>query len=246
MRVSVCLASYNGAPFIARQLASILSELRSEDEVIIVDDSSSDSTVEVAQQVGDPRVSIYVNGENRGEVYSFNRAMSLAKGDVLFLSDQDDIWIPGRVGLMTRRLLESGADVVSSNFDWMDTNENPIDIEYDGVEARHGSRHLRNIVDIFVGRTNYFGCAMAFRRSFLPVISPIPSFVESHDLWIALASNLARSNVHLDDRTLRKRKHAANATSTKSNRPVWRRLRSRWVFGRSLVELRGRLRGRRA
>lgn len=243
MRVSVCLASYNGAPFIARQLASILDELRVEDEVIVVDDSSTDATVEVVQHIGDPRVSIYVNDVNRGEVYSFNRAMSLAKGDILFLSDQDDIWIPGRVGLMTCRLIESGASVVSSNFEWMDTEENSIDIEYDGVAASQGSRHLRNIIDIFLGKTNYFGCAMALRRSFLPVISPIPSFVESHDLWIALASNLARSNAHIDERTLRKRKHATNATSTKSNRPLWLRLRSRWIFGRSLIELRRRLRG---
>ena len=69
------------------------------------------------------------------------------------------------------------------------------------------------------------------------VVAPIPTFVESHDLWIALASNFTGSNVHVDESTLLKRKHASNVTSTISTRSLYRKLRSRVVFVMSLVVL---------
>jgi hypothetical protein len=158
------------------------------------------------------------------------------------MSDQDDVWMPGRAALMKQRLIESGADVVSSNLEWTNAAEEPIDVQYDGVAASSSARHFRNIAEIFVGKTNYFGCAMALRREFVPVIAPIPAFVESHDLWIALASNLARSNVHLDESTLLKRKHGRNATNTVSSRSLYCKLRSRAIFALSLAVLFNRLR----
>jgi glycosyltransferase involved in cell wall biosynthesis len=237
MSVSVCMATYNGEKYLSRQLRSILEQLADDDEVIVVDDCSTDGTVEAVKRLGDRRIAVHVNDRNRGEVFSFGQAIRLARNDFLFLSDQDDIWIPGRVSLMQRRLVEAGASVVSSNFEWITASEEPIDVPYGGVASRDSRRHLKNIIDIFIGKTNYFGCAMAFRREFVEVVAPIPSFVESHDLWIALASNLARSNVHVDEKTLLKRKHANNATSTVSSRSLYRKLRSRVVFALSLVVL---------
>jgi hypothetical protein len=197
--------------------------------------------VEIIRQIGDPRISIHVNDSNQREVRSFGRAISLARNDIVFLSDQDDVWVAARVRLMTQRLVESGAAVLCSNFSWTDAEGNFLDVKFDGVAASHSTRHLQNIVDIFIGKTNYFGCAMAFRRTFASVIAPIPAFVESHDLWIALASNLAKSNVHIDEDTLLKRQHARNATSTGSKRPLHRKLWSRAIFGLSLVALMVRL-----
>ena len=242
MSISVCMATYNGERFVAQQLRSILAELSDDDEVIVVDDCSMDDTVETAQGVGDRRISLHVNDRNRGEVFSFSRAMSLARNEFVFLSDQDDLWIPGRALVMRQRLTASGASVVSSNFAWMNTNGEPIEVSYDGVRSSDSNRNLKNIVNIFMGKTTYFGCAMAFRREFVRVIAPIPAFVESHDLWIALASNLVGSNVHLDEKTLRKRKHADNATSTVSTRSLYRKVRSRVVFALSLIVLFGRTR----
>jgi glycosyltransferase involved in cell wall biosynthesis len=240
MSVSVCMASYNGEKYIARQLQSILNELTDDDEIVVVDDCSTDGTVEAVNGLGNPRIRVHVNDRNRGEVYSFSRAISLARNDFLFLSDQDDIWVPGRAAVMKQRLVESGASVVTSNFDWMGAHEEQIDVPYDGVAARDSRKHLKNIIDIFAGKTNYFGCAMAFRREFVAMVAPIPSYVESHDLWIALAGNLAGSNAHLDEKTLRKRKHANNVTSTVSTRSLYRKLRSRVVFAVSLAVLFGR------
>jgi glycosyltransferase involved in cell wall biosynthesis len=231
------MATYNGDKYVARQLRSILEQLADEDEVIVIDDCSSDGTVETIERLGDSRITVHVNDRNRGEVFSFGRAILLAKNDFLFLSDQDDVWLPGRVALLQRRLVEAGANVASSNFEWISADEEPIHVSYDGVASRDSRSHFKNIVDIFMGKTNYYGCAMAIRREFVPVIAPIPSFVESHDLWIALASNLGRSNVHVDERTLLKRKHRTNVTNTVSTRRLYRKLRSRAVFAMSIFVL---------
>ena len=237
MTISVCMATYNGEKYVARQLETILAELSPGDEVVIVDDCSTDGTVRVIQGLNDPRLKLWSNERNRREVYSFGRAIELAKGEVIFLADQDDIWPPGRVELMVQGLRKSGALLVTSNFDWVDENEQPVFIAFDGVHAEASRRHLQNIADIFIGKTNYFGCAMAFRRELVPLITPIPAYVESHDLWIALAANVAGSNLHLDDKTLHKRRHANNATTTVSTRSLYLKLRSRAIFVQSLIDI---------
>jgi glycosyltransferase involved in cell wall biosynthesis len=237
-RTTVCMAVFNGEKYVGRQLETILEQLAAADEVIVVDDCSTDGTIERIESFNDPRVTVHRNDCNQGEVYSFSRAISLAAGEYIFLADQDDIWLPGRVTLI-REALQT-ALLATTNFEWIDQDERPLQISHDGVASQNSGRHIKNIADIFVGKTNYFGCAMAFRRALVPLIVPIPDYVESHDCWIALAGNLIRSNVHLDEKTLRKRRHGNNATSTTSSRSLALKLRARAIFARSLVELRNR------
>jgi glycosyltransferase involved in cell wall biosynthesis len=234
------MAAYNGEKYVVRQLQSILDQLSPDDEVIVVDDCSTDGTIEAVKGLNDPRVALHVNDRNRREVYSFSRAISLARHRFIFLSDQDDIWLPGRVALMTEAL--QTALLATTNFDWIDQDERPLPISHDGVLPEDSSRYFKNIADIFVGKTTYFGCAMAFRRELIPLILPIPDYVESHDWWVALAGNLAGSNIHLSDKTFRKRRHGNNATSTTSSRSFGSKLRSRAIFARSLLDLRKRRR----
>jgi glycosyltransferase involved in cell wall biosynthesis len=235
MGTSVCMATFNGEKYVVRQLQSILDQLSADDEVIVVDDRSTDGTVEAVKRLNDPRIAIHVNDRNRREVYSFSRAISLARHQYIFLSDQDDIWLSRRVTLMKQAL--QSALLVTANFDWIDQDGQPLEVPHDGVRAQDSSRHLKNIADIFIGKTTYFGCAMAFRRALVPLIVPIPDYVESHDLWIALAANLVGSNVHLDEKTLLKRRHGHNATSTISSRSLASKLRARIRFTRSLLDL---------
>src|SRR5450759_5141604 len=92
--ISICMASYNGSRYIERQLLSILCQLGEADEVILVDDHSSDATLEVVERLSDKRIKIYRNGSNEGVLRTFERAIGLASGDIIFLSDQDDVWYP--------------------------------------------------------------------------------------------------------------------------------------------------------
>jgi glycosyltransferase involved in cell wall biosynthesis len=234
---SVCIATYNGEKFIGRQIESILEQLSGDDEVIVVDDCSRDRTTDIISGFNDARIKIFPNDRNRKEVFSFGRAIELCTGDTVFLADQDDIWLPGRVAIMEDALARSGALLVTTNFDSIDEEDRPIPLTYYGVRSEGSRQYLGNIRDILMGRMNYFGCAMAMRRELIPVIVPIPAYVESHDLWIALAANLFRSNVHLDEKTLLKRRHQTNVSGLVSNRSLYMKLRARLIFFQSLVDL---------
>jgi len=226
MRRTVCLATYNGEKYIDEQLSSILTEIDAEDEVIIVDDKSSDNTIELIKRINDKRIKIFENDVNKGVNVTFERAISLSNGDIIFLADQDDIWIKGRIQTMTTALIH--ACLVSSNFDCFDDAGNSYKEFESKIDAKNSKKYFRNIIDIFLGKKNYYGCAMAFRKEIIPVILPFPPFIESHDLWIAKAANLIKSNIHIDDFTLHRRIHGNNISIV--NRKIGYKLWSRIIF----------------
>lgn len=239
MNVSVCMATYNGARYLSAQMTSILEQLGPDDEVVVVDDSSSDGTVELLQSMGDARIRIRRNERNLGHVGSFDRALSFAQHDILVMADQDDIWLPGRLDRMKDGLRDPRHWVLSSNTSFIDGEGRPTSFETEGVRSLDSQRYLHNIAGIFTGRHCYYGCAMAMRREILPIILPMPAFVESHDLWIAMAGNAARANVHLDANTLARRVHGHNASILA--RPLHQKLWSRIVFLQSLLIILWRL-----
>lgn len=239
--ISVCMATFNGEQFIKIQVDSILKQLGNDDELVIVDDCSMDSTIQNLQRINDKRLRIHINDKNLGHVASFSKGISFCKGDYIFLADQDDVWVEGRVDLMIKSLVDSNCLLTSSNFVWIDDDERIIHIPYDGVSADSSGSFRTNIIDIFLGKTNYFGCAMAFRKELVQIILPIPEYVESHDLWIAKAANLLKSNKHLHYATLFKRKHLNNATSTKSSRSLYRKFYSRYIFVKSIFALKKKI-----
>jgi glycosyltransferase involved in cell wall biosynthesis len=235
-RVSVCLASYNGEKFICEQMESILSELSPFDEVIVVDDCSKDSTIQLVRGFNDPRIKIFSNDQNRRHVYTFDRAISLATNDIIILADQDDVWLPGRCSLLANSLFDSGALLASSNYGYIDASGSSIDhVNRHELLSRDSNRNFKNIINIFLGRINYFGCAMAFRKEFRSIILPIPSYIESHDLWISMAANLAASILHINEKTLMRRLHQFNQTNPNRNLPS--KLKSRIIFLMSILTL---------
>jgi glycosyltransferase involved in cell wall biosynthesis len=232
------MATYNGAAFLEEQITSILEQLTAEDEVVVVDDCSTDATVSMLEGRRDPRISVHRNERNRGHVASFARAIALARHPVILLSDQDDRWVAGRARLLVEALADSGALVVTSNSNYMDGEGRPIDCPIPPLRGHDSNRNLGNILRIFLGRASYYGCAMAFRRDIVALILPMPGVASSHDLWIALASNLVGSNLHLDAVTLTRRIHGRNVTT--SRRSILGKLYIRWLHGCSLIILASR------
>ncbi|TDO77444.1 glycosyl transferase family 2 [Flavobacterium chryseum] len=235
MNISVCMATYNGTKYIEIQLQSILRQLDLNDEVIILDDYSTDETLDLVRKIDDKRIKIFKNEVNKGHVYSFGRVIELATKDIIFMSDQDDIWLDGRVKLMKDKLLNSGALLISTNSNFIDSDGKILDFSLDGVSSESSARHLKNIIDIFIGKTNYVGCAMAFKKELRNLILPIPFYVESHDLWIAMGANIIKSNLHIDEPTLSRRIHGENASIVK--RKLLPKLWSRIIFLISLMHL---------
>src|ERR1700716_1223777 len=94
--VSVVMAVYNGRKYLAEQLESVLAQLDEADELVIVDDASSDGSAAFVRELNSPRIRLFVNARNTGVIGTFDRALRLARHELVFLSDQDDIWLPGK------------------------------------------------------------------------------------------------------------------------------------------------------
>lgn len=230
-QVSVCMAAYNGSAHIEEQIASILPQLQDGDEVVIVDDASTDDTAKVIEALADPRIRLIRAETNRGYVKTFEAALTASKGDYIFLSDQDDVWIPGRVDAMVAELQH--ADVVASNFGYF--GQTPRRIESLRLRSSDSTRRWANLLMLWVGVRPYYGCAMAFRSSAKNVILPFPGFlVETHDQWIALVGNLRGSMAHLEANTLNRRLHENNTTPKKA-RSLVLILRARIMLARAFL-----------
>ena len=65
------------------------------------------------------------------------------------------------------------AALVTTNFEWIDADGKPLPVSVDGVRADASGKFLKNLAGIFIGKTSYFGCAMAFHRDLVPLILPI-------------------------------------------------------------------------
>lgn len=235
MNISVCIASYNGERFIKQQLESILLQLSNDDEIIIVDDCSKDSTITIINSFNDKRIKLYRNKENKKHVYTFGKAIEFAKNDFIFLSDQDDIWVDNRVSLFRSNFTRSNCLLISSNFTLFNEKKEKF-FSGNPLINKDSKRYFRNIAGIILGKRDYYGCAMAFRKELKEIILPIPSYVKSHDLWIAMAANLLKSNLHIEEFTVKRRIHNNNVTNT--NRTLKEKIDTRVFFlFRALLEL---------
>lgn len=237
------MATYNGAAFLREQIDSILPQLRDDDELVIVDDASSDETREIVLSYGDERIRHVEQDVNRGYVRTFEHAMTLAHGDILLLSDQDDLWVAGRLEVLARAAAARG--VAASNIRLLDSRE-PLRSPLTGrpwlLRAKDSSRRVRNELAILAGDIPYFGCAMAVRRDVLDLVLPFPAgLTESHDLWIATLANAGRRMTHVEQTTLLRRVHEDNA-STSRPRGILPALRSRLLLLRLWREARRRIR----
>lgn len=226
------MATYNGAKYIRSQVESILEQLRPVDELIVCDDSSSDETVAILLSYGDSRIRVHQNPIRLGYVRNFERAMSLARGDYIFLSDQDDVWVPGRVhDMMGVMQAHPQALLVSSNFDLIDVKGVKTG-DFRGLGPVKRLRWLQ-VAAIFAGKAPYYGCTFLMRREALRYCLPIPADIESHDIWFALVTSALGRVVNLPDSTLQHRLHSSNVT-VRSRRPWKVVLRSRLIFVRAL------------
>lgn len=235
MNVSICMATYNGARYLAAQLDSILAQMQEGDELIVVDDASQDSTMEILRAYGDPRIRVQANAANLGHVGSFSAALDLARHPVMVLADQDDIWAEGRLAKLRDALARPRVWLATGNSRFIDANGAAIGPVHPDLDPADSARNGSNILRIFTGKAFYYGCNMAFSHELARLALPIPAYVESHDLWLAMAANLAGANLHLGDVLLYRRIHGSNVTN--ANRPLWKKMKSRLIYLRSLLQL---------
>ena len=206
--ISVCLATYNGARYLREQVKSILSQLDLGDEVVISDDNSSDTTRAVVAELNDKRIRFITNAkERRGFKNNFENALRNAKGDFIFLSDQDDVWVSDKVEVVMNLL--GKFDLVVSDAAICDENLQTKDVSlYEEINSGRGI--IKNIV-----KSTYYGCCMAFKRNVLDTALPFPNTtVIGHDLWLGLVAETVGSVIFSEKQLVQYRRHEHTFTKT--------------------------------
>jgi len=205
-KISVCIATYNGEKFIYNQLESILLQLNIDDEVIISDDFSSDNTIFEITRFRDSRIKIVYNNGKKGYTSNFENALKYASGDIIFLSDQDDLWLPNKVDKCLE-ILENN-DFVVTDCKLIDENNHVIGNSY--YKIRKNNKSL--IGNLF--KFGYLGCCFAFRKEVLLKALPFPSKFKycTHDNWLMLIGMLYFRHYISDAKMILYRRHDNNAS----------------------------------
>jgi glycosyltransferase involved in cell wall biosynthesis len=206
--ISVCIATYNGAGFIVRQLNSVLSQLSEQDQVVVVDDCSKDDTVQVIKDTYGNRVEVYVNERNAGVIKSFEKAISKARGDIIFLCDQDDMWLANKVETVVNEFRATNASVVVHDAYVTDGDGEIIHESWNVHNNNREKGLIGNIV-----KNSFTGCCMAFKKEIVRDIIPFPKSIEMHDQWIALVCMMSKRKIAYIRKPLMKYvRHGGNVT----------------------------------
>jgi GT2 family glycosyltransferase len=221
--ISVAMTAFNGRRFIEAQAASILSQLAQEDELVVADNGSTDGTWQWLTELAaaDSRVRALHNTESRGVIANVEFAVRQCRGELIFLADQDDRWLAGKVNRI-RAVFASSPRVllVQSDAELIDESDRPIGPSFYALrDSRPGFwfNFLRN---------TYQGCTMAFRRELLELALPFPARLPMHDMWFGLLAELAGEVRFIPDRLTAYRRHGENLSGLKPQRflqiLVWR------------------------
>ena len=255
-RLSVVMCTYNGEPHLAAQLSSLAGQTRPPDELVVVDDGSTDATAAVLRAFADGAafsVRLFENAENLGVNANFSKALELADGDVLLTCDQDDLWRPDKLERVERAFDESPeAGLVLHDATLIDDAGRPVGgtlwqtlgFDADRQDAAEGG----GAFDAFTRRIVAYGCTMAVRASLKRGFLPVPPRA-SFDFWIALYAAAAGPVRLAREPLIGYRQHARQSVGVRRPSPLryalelWRRSNAGDLPGYvdSLRELRRRL-----
>lgn len=222
-KISIVMATFNGGKYLQEQLDSFLAQTRLPDELVIIDDCSTDNTLEMIQAFAATapfEVRWEQNEKNLGYTGNFNQALIKTTGDLVLLSDQDDVWFPEKLERMERYALgDPKALVVMNDAALTDGELNDTGLTKQGQIASAGMTDSSFVM----------GCCAAVRRELLDICLPIPSDYKGHDNWIIkIADGIGRKLV-VPDILQWYRRHEANESHFIANRTtkvtrgmVWR------------------------
>lgn len=176
------MATYDGEKYIRRQIDSILTQLTTNDELVISDDNSTDNTVSIIESYNDKRIKL-IAGPQKGFVKNFENAVANSNGDIIFLSDQDDYWYDDKVSLVLEKFNQNNCLLVEHDARVIDVNGNEI------IPSFFRFRNVKDGVVKNIIKCGYHGCLMAFRKELIPEILPFPKHGCFHDQWIGLVAD---------------------------------------------------------
>lgn len=214
--ISVCMAVFNGETYLEQQILSLILQKNKIDEVVIVDDASTDGSFEVINNLNLPNKKLFINDINLGHVKTFEKTLSYAIGDIIFLSDQDDVWMEDKIATIKKIFdLNPTVNLVHHELLYVDSElhklDRPLRLINFGLQNRFGFL-LRQFY-----KPELFGCGIAIRKSLIEKLLPFPRNLYAHDHWLSIIAAL-HSDVYMSPLQLVKyRQHSNNLTPKKRN-----------------------------
>jgi glycosyltransferase involved in cell wall biosynthesis len=216
VQISVAMCTYNGADFLLAQLESIAGQSRKPDEIVICDDGSTDETQAILKQfaAGSPvPVLLQFNNQNLGSVKNFEQAIGVCKGDVIALSDQDDVWHSDKLQRIEDAFNKSPkTGLVFSDAEIVDENLTPLgrrmwdEVGFDAHKRKLVSQG--RALEVLITGWTVTGATMAFRSRFAKLFLPIPDGIAMiHDGWIALTIAAVAGVSMIEEPLIKYRQH---------------------------------------
>lgn len=236
--ITVCIATFNGEKYIREQLNSILFQLSLQDEVIVSDDGSTDNTISIIKSFNDNRIKIIDGVHRHSPTLNFENALKEAKGDYIFLADQDDVWKDDKVKNCLKWLQHY--DCIISDAEVTDENLNIT------------SPSLYQLMNIKSGRVynilyknGYTGCCMAFTRRVKDAALPFPKDISMHDIWIGNVAAFLYKVKFIDDKLIYFRRHSLtiSCNGKGSRYSLYKRLMFRVSIVKNIILLIHKIKG---
>ena len=221
MKVSVVMATFNGAGYIREQLDSVLAQTIKDFELIVCDDCSTDNTLAILQEYAavDSRIKIYRNERNLGFIQNFERGVLLSSGAYVALCDQDDIWTEDHLEVLLNnigdKMISAGDSVL------IDKNGNPFGWT---ISQHFGLRHFpknsfKRALSFIFFSNQVQGASMLMRREFFSVALPVPQGVNYHDTFFSILSCFYGGMAYTFHPVTLHRRHDSNASSSMYVKP---------------------------
>ena len=214
LTISIAMCTYNGEKYLQEQLDSIVNQSRLPNELIVCDDNSSDQSISILERfsvLAPFSVRIFKNQANMGSTKNFEKAITLCEGDIIALSDQDDVWHDDKLKLIEEVFNSSkqvGAVFSNGNIVSEDLSSlgHTLWDTYDFREKNRIKFLNGKAFELILNHNVITGATLAFRSSFRNKILPIsPLWV--HDSWIAFLFSIISSIKFIDKTVIEYRQH---------------------------------------
>ncbi len=225
MKISIAMCTYNGERYIAEQIRSILNQTLKPDEILICDDLSTDNTKNILKDFASkyPNIKLIFNEKNLGFVKNFEKAISLCSGEIIFLSDQDDVWEKEKIKKMIDAFRQfPKKSYIFSNADAFNENKKLNYTLWDSVNFN--SEKQRKFNDGYqkeqlLRNSFIYGSTLAFRANFKKHILPISSEFY-HDNWIVLILSFLDNNAgkFIPESLIKYRVHSSQSIGLPTNK----------------------------
>ncbi len=231
-RVSVAMATYNGEKYIKEQIESILKNLKKDDELVISDDGSTDSTLDIINSFNDKRIKL-IKGPKKGIKQNFNNAIINTSGEYIFLSDQDDIWMNNKVDVVLNAFSKDNCILIQHDAIIVDDKDNVL-YESFAEHRKVKTGIIKNLI-----KNSYHGCCIAFKKELVKEITPIPDDIYLHDQWIGMIAEVNGKTKFINDKLMKYRRYDDNNSSF-THLPFKEQLKNRIGYLRALLRYKKR------